>query len=334
MGSSQVLSRLLVPLCALLMVAATTAALVAPESGDSARLDQAAGLAPDRSWLTVPDMPDLGRLTELSGPAAPVASGELAAGPLAGTGAPLPTRVFGSDAADRPTQVVDRRTQGTERPAPAMPERPAPAMPEEPAPAIRGPVRGATEASAPGSARERGLAALRSLPYPWQELGVSLDFRPYNGGLLGLYDPQRNRVTVYVSDRHSAQGLRVTIAHELGHALDAAVGTTASRRAYLVARGLSASTPWLPCRGCSDFASGAGDFAEVFALQVAGRGDFRSQLAGEPTPAELQRLAPFFRPPSERTPPPPPPPPPVKRPAPTPSPAPASKNLLDILLGG
>jgi hypothetical protein len=235
--------------------------------------------------------------------------------------------------------------------APVTPEaKAAPVVPTAPdvvqtAPPATGPVRGDTAVVQLGSAQERGRAALASLPYPYRELGVSITFKDYRGGTLGLFEPDSRRVTVYVAPTQSTQGLRVTIAHELGHALDSLVSTAATRRSYLVARGASPRTAWLPCGRCSDYASGAGDFAEVFALAVAGRGDFRSRLAAEPTPAQLTALAPFFRPPSERAPvapaapaaprpaPAPAPATPAK-PTPAPVPSPTRCGLVDALLGG
>lgn len=303
--------RIVGAVCALALVTAGTATAVVLVSDDGSRDDElstTSDLVDARSWVpALLQLPGLSRLSDLGAPASSPPA-PLAAGPLAGTGDPLPTRVFGGETTAAPRAQADP-------------------------PATTGPVRGRSPVSVPGSPTARGQAALRSLPYPWEELGVSVVFRPYTGASLGRYEPRLRRVTVFVSPSQSTQGLRVTLAHELAHALDDKVGTTASRRAYLVARGVSPSTPWLPCAGCGDFGVGAGDFAEVFALFVAGPGDFRSRLAGEPSSAALDRLAPFFRPPSERM---------VRRapaPAPTPTRAPASAQptpppgLIDSLLG-
>lgn len=241
------------------------------------------------------------------------------------TEGPLPVEVFGAAAA-------------TPAPAPVAVQT---------APPATGPVRGDTPYLVPGTPQERGQVALESLPYPYAELGVTFSFQAYRGGLLGQYNPRSRHISIYVKRTQSQQGLRVTLAHELGHALDDRVNSVVSRKAYLQARGLSTSTPWLPCLACSDYASGAGDFAEVFALWVAGRGDFRSRLAGEPTAEGLRRLAPFFQPPSQRGQSPvavtaprapatsaPRPAPVQQAPVTTPSPRPSSRNLIDGLLGG
>lgn len=85
-----------------------------------------------------------------------------------------------------------------------------------------------------------------------------------------------------------------TLAHELGHAVDLTYGGPARRASYLSVRGLPASSARWPCATCPDFASGAGDFAEVFAVWLVVSRDFRSRLAGRPGPAQLASLAHLF----------------------------------------
>jgi hypothetical protein len=70
------------------------------------------------------------------------------------------------------------------------------------------------------------------------------------------------------------------VAHEVGHAYDVSRMTARERRRYLRRRGVPRA-PWWPGAG-SDDASGAGDFAEVFALCHAASPDFRSRLAPRP----------------------------------------------------
>jgi hypothetical protein len=148
-------------------------------------------------------------------------------------------------------------------------------------------------------ADRRGRAALAALGFPTERLGYAIVFRPSRGGLLGLADEGTRTITVYVRHGQSERSLRVTIAHEIGHVVDYLTRTDAKHRAYLQARGLRTDTPWYPCNGCSDYASPAGDFAEVFALWLAGPGDFRSRMAGPPTRSQLHDLGlRFFQPPS------------------------------------
>lgn len=168
-----------------------------------------------------------------------------------------------------------------------------------------------------GTAEQRGREALQSLSYPWRDLGYSVEFREYRGGQLGSANSRTKRIVIYVKDSQSRQSLRVTIAHELGHALDFEHATVARRDDYRVIRRTDREEYWYPCDGCSDYASHAGDWAEVFAYWLAGPGDFRSEMAGPPDRQQLQRLAPLFRIPSKQA-----QPPPSSRPAPRPAPSP------------
>lgn len=178
-----------------------------------------------------------------------------------------------------------------------------------------------------GSAQQRGEAALAALRFPWQELAYAVHFAPYTGGTLGLASARTRTITVFVKPGQDEGELRTTIAHELGHALDHVHGTSARREEYRRLRGLSPHTSWYPCDRCSDFASPAGDFAEVFAAALVGTGDFRSRLAPAPTADELRRLAPLLSLPVEA----PAASRPASPPAPAPSPSPTRDSLLPLL---
>jgi hypothetical protein len=60
------------------------------------------------------------------------------------------------------------------------------------------------------------------------------------------------------------------------------------------ARGIDPRTPWYGCSRCADFATPAGDFAEVYAQWATGASSNRSQLSGDPGRAELAGLASRF----------------------------------------
>lgn len=205
-------------------------------------------------------------------------------------------------------QVPERPVPRLAAPAPAdLPAAPPPAPVEaaQAVPPAQGragaPAAGTTAAVPVGSAEQRGREALATLDYPWRELGYEIRFAAHRGGhVLGLADPQARVLTVYVREQQSTQSLRATIAHEIGHALDHVTGDDAQRARYREVRGLPAGSPWYPCGGCPDYASPAGDFAEVFTYAVAGPGDFRSRLGPPPSAAQLRDLAPLFAPPSQR----------------------------------
>ena len=197
---------------------------------------------------------------------------------------------------------------------------PAPVAPvgEVAVPAARRDVASPPQAAAPVrrlSPQERGEAALASLDYPWQALGYAVVFRPSTGRTAGLADPRTRTITVSVRPDHDELQLRATIAHELGHALDFEHGDDERRRQYRELRGLPAGSAWFPCDACEDYASPAGDWAEVFAAVLVGNGDFRSRLAGPPSPQHVERLRALFAVPA-------PTPAPVEAPAEGPRPEP------------
>lgn len=234
--------------------------------------------------------------------------------------APVPVPAAPAPAAGVPAPPPAPATDATEPPAPV----PAAAEPPPPAPL----------AAAPPSVRlvddvqQRVQQALGTLGYPWQELGWDITFEPYTGGLLGLADPVTRQITVYVKPGSTVQQLRVVLAHEIGHALDDRHPEQRAR--YRALRGIPADTPWYPCDRCEDFASPAGDFAEVFAAWLVGASDFRSRVAPLPDDEQLHELVPLFAPPSARG--------PVAEPAPQrarPSPSsPSPRPLLQLGRGG
>lgn len=192
--------------------------------------------------------------------------------------------------------------------------------------ALAGCLVGAAAVAGEGSsAEERGRDALASLQYPWRDLGYSVEFREHRGGQLGSANSRTKRIVIYVKASQSKQSLRVTIAHELGHALDFEHATVARRDDYRVIREIDRRARWYPCDGCSDYASHAGDWAEVFAYWMAGQGDFRSKVAGPPDREQLKRLAPLFRIPSAQA-----EPSPSTSPRPSPSPT-RSPGVLDVV---
>ncbi|MFP5219916.1 MAG: hypothetical protein ACLGIG_09295 [Actinomycetes bacterium] len=186
-------------------------------------------------------------------------------------------------------------------PVPPAPAAPAQApLPTATAAPARVPVQ---HAPAPPTLERRARAALEALDYPWPELGFDIHFAARGDSAhLGFIDPQARTITVLVRPEQSDLSLRATVAHEIGHAVDIVTGSDEQRARYRQLRGLSPATPWWPCDLCSDYRSGAGDWAEVFAYWLVGPGDFRSELAGPPDDRALQDIAELFTPPSARVP--------------------------------
>lgn len=147
-----------------------------------------------------------------------------------------------------------------------------------------------------GTPEARGAAALASLQHPVPS-GITLSYLGGRADLLGLTYLSQRHIDLYVRSCGSESDalLRHVLAHELGHAYDATRMTADLRAQYLAARGIPAGTPWMGCDRCTDFATPAGDFAEMYSLWQRGGGDSRSKLGPAPGPGELAALgAQFF----------------------------------------
>jgi len=125
-------------------------------------------------------------------------------------------------------------------------------------------------------ARARALVAVTPA-----QLGYHLRVAAPVAGLRGRTDTAARTITLYVAPGDAPGAVAHDLGHELGHAFDATRLTDADRAAYLRARGVAGAT-WFPGRRASDYRSGAGDFAEVFALCHAASTVYRSRLAARP----------------------------------------------------
>ncbi len=184
------------------------------------------------------------------------------------------------------------RSSATAQPRPLRAVRaPAPARSAAPAAAAD------TRCSGAGWEQRRGQAALASLLRPADAQRYRVEFRPGRSDVLGLAHLPERRVEIFVRSCASQSDslLRHVLAHEIGHLVDAD-GMPGQRAEWLAVRGISPSTPWFGCNSCSDFATPAGDFAEVYAQWQRSASDNRSELSPAPSSAELAELAArFFR---------------------------------------
>ena len=171
---------------------------------------------------------------------------------------------------------------------PAVPPVAKPAKPARKA-------RAADVCSGPDWQQRRGAAALASLRGT-RPAGWTLSYASARSGYLGLTHLDERRIELFVRScaKQSTELLRHVAAHELGHARDTALMTAATRRQWMAARGIPARTSWYGCSGCTDFATPAGDFAEVYAQWARGASTNRSTIAGDATPAQLTALAARF----------------------------------------
>ncbi|HZQ27571.1 MAG TPA: hypothetical protein VFA94_07725 [Acidimicrobiales bacterium] len=117
------------------------------------------------------------------------------------------------------------------------------------------------------------------------KVGYRLVFAPPQPGVRAQTDRATKTITVFAAPFDDPASLAHDVAHELGHAFDDRFLDDAGRRAYLKARGVP-DAPWWPGAQVSDYGTGAGDFAEVFALcHASASTEFRSQLAPRPADA-------------------------------------------------
>jgi hypothetical protein len=121
------------------------------------------------------------------------------------------------------------------------------------------------------------------------DLGYRLVVRGADGEVRGQTSAARRTITLFVAPGDAAHRVAHDLAHEIGHAYDARRLEPAQRSAWLRARG-APSARWFPDGEVSDYETGAGDFAEVFARCHAASPEFRSRLA--PRPADACALLP------------------------------------------
>lgn len=142
-----------------------------------------------------------------------------------------------------------------------------------------------------GAELEIGLDALEQIEYPWVQMlpGWTIEFTGSNEDLFGLTHTRERRIEIFVRPDQTPEMLAHVIAHEIGHAIDVTLNDGDDRRAWQEARGIE-HAEWWPGSGATDFATGAGDFAESFASWQASHQGFRSELGGLPTDEQLTLL--------------------------------------------
>lgn len=163
------------------------------------------------------------------------------------------------------------------------------ALPFEPAPVVSTP---ATVTYADATTEAVATRAVAGVTWPWRDRlpGWRIEFVPGEGPVAGFTWSRERRIEVFVGNGDDATALRRVLAHELGHAVDLTHLTEADRRAWRDLRGTGAA-PWWPESGRQDFGTGAGDFAECFAVWLVGGELFRSELGPPPDAAQRRFLA-------------------------------------------
>jgi hypothetical protein len=152
--------------------------------------------------------------------------------------------------------------------------------------------------SGSGSPEARvGQQALRLVSFDPGQIGYHVAFRAGRRDIRAQIDSDHRSITIYVSPGDALHRVAHDVAHELGHAYDARYLSPQARGRYLQLRGRASST-WFPgfraadytSVALSDYGTGSGDFAEVFALCHSPSPEFRSTLA--PVPADPCALIP------------------------------------------
>ncbi len=138
----------------------------------------------------------------------------------------------------------------------------------------------------------RGAAALAKVSYDWIDRlpGWTITFGAGRSGVFGYTYVDEQRIEIFVRDDMSEGLLAHVVAHELGHAVDLSLNGGDDRDAWASARGIG-GVQWWPGSGVTDFATGAGDFAEAFAVWQVGPSNYRGRAAGAPTQDQLAIIA-------------------------------------------
>ncbi len=147
-------------------------------------------------------------------------------------------------------------------------------------------------ADAPTTPDDTVAAALAEITYPWELLlpEWQIEFLEARDGVLGYTWSTEQRIEIFVRDGQTVEFLSHVIAHELGHAVDIELNSPDDRREWQASRGISGLAWWAES-GRSDFATGAGDWAESFAAWQVGDRHFRSQLGGVPSAEQMILMA-------------------------------------------
>jgi hypothetical protein len=136
-----------------------------------------------------------------------------------------------------------------------------------------------------------GEQALQRVVYDWRPRFPewTIEFRGPRNGIRALTYPEEKLIEIFVRTTDTPATLHRVFAHEIGHVVDVELNSDDDRNDWRDQRGISSSSPWWPSAESPDFATGAGDFAEAFAVWETGV-TTRSTVAEQPTRADLELL--------------------------------------------
>ncbi len=140
---------------------------------------------------------------------------------------------------------------------------------------------------------ERAAITMSRVEFPWQDQlpGWTIEFVEGDSDIAGYTWSREFRIEIFVRPHSTPDSLYRVLAHEFGHAVDLSLNTGDERRGWLAQRNAE-DLQWWPDSGKADFQSGAGDFAEVFAVWMTGdSSDFRSEVGPTPSPSDIELMS-------------------------------------------
>ena len=175
-------------------------------------------------------------------------------------------------------------------PAPTVP---APTVPAPTVPAPTGDLPAPTEPIPPSTTEPLPLGeqALALMAFDWRAHfpNWQVEFRGERDGIRALTYPAERRIEVFIRPSDTAETLHRVFAHELGHVVDVELNSDEDRERWLLTRGIDRNAPWWPSATSPDFHTGAGDFAEAFAVWETGVSS-RSTIGEQPDAEDLELL--------------------------------------------
>ena len=138
--------------------------------------------------------------------------------------------------------------------------------------------------------------ALDRVSIDWRAMfpGWRVEFAGPRTGIRALTYPSERRIEVFVRPDDTASSLHRVFAHELGHVIDVELNDDEDRARWARQRNLPPNTPWWPSAEAPDFATGAGDFAEAYAVLETGVIS-RSTVGDQPSVADLELMRELMR---------------------------------------
>lgn len=146
-----------------------------------------------------------------------------------------------------------------------------------------------TTTSPPVLSIEEQMLALVDFDWETRFPEWEVEFDGPRPSIRGLTYPGEKRIELFIRSNDTPETLLRVFTHELGHVVDVELNSNADRLRWREQRGIDDDVQWWPSAEAPDFETGAGDFAEAFAVLETGVTS-RSSVGSQPTSADLQLL--------------------------------------------